>query len=432
MFMLINRPPQALIFHPALCIMGMSKTIKYDVIPLALVLLLLAPVFGQVDPTIIKVLAMGKGHEITVLRPWFTSEPSTSPTLIPMRGDQWSGVSDVQRYMRIYFPRTYDQLTSYEYFTLAQTDLNFLSDRQERWLYRTLSEKQMGAFNTRSVLSALSSYHDPWRNSILSEAFPNDVEAVLSDMSKFQGERGQLIIKRDPDLPSIMGPFKEGIEPLFPNYNGLNTVPKPGSKILSYTRNNQGVGSPIPGQIPHVFYWKWNESVTFTFRDMVTNRFWSTENPYARDVLANIVWFSTGRDLPEDPMKVHKFRQELYEFDIQQGLLLSLLEFAESFGANPSDEYEELGKIRSLRTETTMSYLDRDFDAAYESLDQVIGTLMELQDRATELKNEALLYVYLVEWLAIMGVSLAAGFLLWTIMIRRALYRQVKTTRRTS
>jgi hypothetical protein len=47
---------------------------------------------------------------------------------------------------------------------------------------------------------------------------------------------------------------------------------------------------------------------------------------------------------------------------------------------------------------------------------------------AEEVKNEALLWVYLTEWLSVSGTALIVGFVLWTLMVRRRLYREVETT----
>jgi hypothetical protein len=55
--------------------------------------------------------------------------------------------------------------------------------------------------------------------------------------------------------------------------------------------------------------------------------------------------------------------------------------------------------------------------------------LRSLEDHATRLKDRALLWVYVVEWLTITAASLLTGFAIWTLMIRRALYREVSSTR---
>jgi len=46
-----------------------------------------------------------------------------------------------------------------------------------------------------------------------------------------------------------------------------------------------------------------------------------------------------------------------------------------------------------------------------------------------DLKDKALLWIYIAEWSAVSGTAVACGVVLWTLMIRRRLYREVGTTR---
>jgi len=403
--------------------------------PIFIILLLLsaATVAAQEKPRRIKVIGTGKAESTPILATWFNTEPSTDPIIVATR--VWGDITpqDIKRFMRIYFPRNYEQLLEYEFYFMAQVDMSFFTPQQEKWIFDALSNYEKGGVNTRSIMSTHDWLFLPWRDSPISDAFPNDVEAIAA-ASEHQGEPGELVIKNDADLPNIMKPFKEPIEGVFGQYSGLDTWPKPGSVILSYTRNNRNEGHPVPGQIAHVFYWKWEKSITFTFQDMVYNTFWSpreasTSNPYALDIIANIIWFSTGRELPEDPLKVHDFRRNLYTFNIQKSLLISLLDFAESFGANPDSEYEKLGEIEDIVSDASDDYLDRDFDSAYETVKVALERMRDLEEEASELKNRALFWVYLVEWSVTTGVFLVAGFVLWTLMVKRALYRQVGQTR---
>ena len=393
-------------------------------------------VLAQEKSRIIKVIGTGKAEGMPILTAWFTSEPSTDPIIIPTR--VWGAVStsDIRRFMRIYFPRTYEDLQTYEFFFLAQVDLHFFSGEQQRWIYNALSEGGRGGANTRSIISTHAEFHIPWRDSIISDAFPNDVAAVVEDAENKEGASGPLVVRDGDDIPDIMKSFKPQIESIFTSYGGLNTIPKPGSVVLSYTKNNIGMGSPIPGQIAHVFYWEWNRSITFTLRDMVYNTFWGapgspTTNPYSLDIVTNIIWFSTGRELPGDPFKVHDFRRDLFDFNIQKSLLVSLLDFAEIFGANPANEYRELDAVDEVKREASNYYLDREFEQAYDTLKIALTELKDLEEVATDLKNRALFWVYVVEWSVTTGVLLVAGFILWTLMVRRALYREVRVTRAT-
>ncbi|MBU7004323.1 MAG: hypothetical protein HXS50_02055 [Theionarchaea archaeon] len=377
----------------------------------------------------IKVLGPAKGHEATVLVSWFTTEPSTDATVIATRSDVWVEGMDIQRYMRIYFPRNYQDLLQYEFILMAQVDLTFFTDQQEMWIFNSLGEGQKGGVNTRSVMSALASYNEPWRNSIISQAFPNDVDAVLAIN---EDARGPIRVNDGPDIPDIMKSFKPYIEAIFTTYGGLVTVPKPGSVVLSYMADPRWDGPPERGQIAHVFYWEWEDSKTWTFEDMVTWDFWKGRmrwNPYALDIISNIIWFSTGRELPPDPIRVHELRTNLFNFRLRRSILINLVDFAEKFGANPTGIYSKLGDIDEMIGESEELYLDWQFSSAADLVDSAMEDLLSLEGEASELKDRALLWIFLLEWLVTLGVSLIAGTILWSLMIRRKLYREVGTTR---
>ena len=55
--------------------------------------------------------------------------------------------------------------------------------------------------------------------------------------------------------------------------------------------------------------------------------------------------------------------------------------------------------------------------------------LGEIEEDAIELKNRALLWVYVIEWLAVTGTGMVCAFVLWSIMVRRRLFKEVRTTR---
>ena len=108
-------------------------------VPLALIDLSLA----QEKPRAIKVIGTGKAEGMPVLTTWFTTEPSTDPTIVPTR--VWGAVNptDIRRFMRIYFPRTYDDLLDYEFYFMAQVDLFFFTPEQQQWIYDALTNNQI-------------------------------------------------------------------------------------------------------------------------------------------------------------------------------------------------------------------------------------------------------------------------------------------------
>jgi hypothetical protein len=57
-----------------------------------------------------------------------------------------------------------------------------------------------------------------------------------------------------------------------------------------------------------------------------------------------------------------------------------------------------------------------------------INSLQVLFEEALALKDRALAYLYLSEWLAVTGTLVICGSVLYEIMIRRRVYKVVGTT----
>jgi hypothetical protein len=62
-------------------------------------------------------------------------------------------------------------------------------------------------------------------------------------------------------------------------------------------------------------------------------------------------------------------------------------------------------------------------------LDRAHEGFEALSQRALKLKDRALAWVYLVEYLSVTGTAMASGFILWTLMVRRRAFTEVGTTR---
>ena len=374
----------------------------------------------------------GEGR-MGIIRGWLFTEPSFQGIVIPARTYGQFSVSDVTRMIRIYFPRTFEELTGYDFILLASVDMQFFIDRQTQWMYNAIAEDGLGGMNTRSVQSMSIAWSGSWMNSILSDAFPNDVPAVVSS-GDYQGEifaAGPIVVNDDRGIPAVVRPFKEQIESMFPAYQGVLTVPRPGSTIHTWIRSNlMHLGNPLPGYIPHLFSWRYENATTFTAMDMVCEDFWmGDENPFSLDIIGNVVWHSTNRDLPQDVMRVHALRDLFRHFQLRKFCLVSMFEFAEDFGANTMDIYSRLGEIEGKKAEADHEYLRGDFEASYDRMDSLLKDLRGLEEEAVKLKNRALAWVYFIEWLSVSGTMLMCGVVLWQLMVKRSRYREVAVTR---
>ena len=396
---------------------------------------LLLPAGSAIPEGPARIVAMGKADQgrIELIRGWLLGEPSFQGIVIPARTYGQFGSEDVWKQIRIYFPRTFDELTGYDFILLASVDMQFFTDKQVHWMYESIAEHGLGGINTRSVQSMSTAWSGSWESSVLSDAFPNDALAVITS-GYYQGEtfaEGPIVVNDDRDIPPVVRPFKGPVEDALPAYRGVVTSPRPGSTVYTWVRSGQmQMGDSPAGFIPHLFDWEYGNATTFTAMDMLWEGFWKGDlNPYSLDILVNVVWRSTGRDLPQDAMRVHALRDLFRVFQLRKSLLVSMFEFAENFGANTMDIYASLGEIEEGKAVADREYLQGDLDASHTMMNSLLASLHGLEEEALKLKNRALAWVYFIEWLTVSGTMLICGAVLWQVMVKRSLYREVSTTR---
>ena len=110
-------------------------------------------------------------------------------------------------------------------------------------------------------------------------------------------------------------------------------------------------------------------------------------------------------------------------------MLTGLLDFADSFGANTRGINDRIEEIDELRLASFEKYRAYEFADATEIIESAVSDFAALQKDAMNLKDKALLWTYLTERVAVTGTSLVCWFVVWTLMVRRRLYREVVTTR---
>jgi len=150
---------------------------------------------------------------------------------------------------------------------------------------------------------------------------------------------------------------------------------------------------------------------------------------YYLDFGANLMIYLDGRPVPQDIDLVHSLRATMQGVAIRRSLLMSLLEFCDSFGANTDVIMLRITRLNDRAAEATPLYLQLQFQETLDAYRMIEEDLESVERDAIRLKDRALLWVYLIEWLAVSGVAMVCGSVLWSIMIRRKLYRDVKTTK---
>jgi len=395
------------------------------------------------NPRPAKVLVLGVPSNIRVVASWLEADPLMDPRQVPCRTHltALSG-EDIQRFIRLYFPRTYDKLLESEYIMLIMVEVFHLTDQQQRMIYDAIYKDGRAALQDRSVMSMAEWIAHPWAESIISDAFPSDADKVVSQKFAYELLPLRYVVNTNPKIPPIFTPLRdfEGVETTITPGTSCIAIPKQGAVITTYEIGAfpEGYGGAYPdprfrspGWMPHTMYWKYGNATTWTHSDMLGgDLYWHpAHNPYSIDMLLAEFMFATGRKLPEDVVLVHSLRGKFGNFISTSGFIYSLLDFIDKFGANDREIVGKMNEINGIAKEGKNQYLLQEYQEASATMDNAITAMEDLRHQAMKLKDKALLWVYITEWLVVSGVFLLAGFALWSLMVKRRLYREVKITR---
>jgi hypothetical protein len=157
---------------------------------------------------------------------------------------------------------------------------------------------------------------------------------------------------------------------------------------------------------------------------------WVHEWVYWHDFLLNLIYYSCGIDVPDDPEMMHLLRDSFFEYSARSALLRDMMAFVEKFGANPASISDKLNILEEEKDRVDALYLEQAYSDSLQQLRNVIESMKELEREAVDLKDRALLWIYIIEYLVVMGTSMVTGAVLWTLLVRRRLYKEMGTTRR--
>ncbi len=368
----------------------------------------------------------------------FGREPLTDAVVMP--GREWYGFlpgtspSDVRRMMRLYFPRSYeDMIERYEFILLGSVDASYFTSMQSGWLVKAIEDGGLGALKDSSV--GMSGIGHSWARSRISEAFPVDADAVVRTDYSRHGPC-EYTINEDPSLPPVLTPFKDTFRLSFAIYQWPShprlMIPMEGSQTYSWVRANafREFAYPEKGTFPHVLGWRYGKGYTWCIADYAFGDFWDPRlHEYGPDVMFRMMMHSTGRDLPEDVVLVHRLKERFHEYAEAKSFIFSMMDFVEKFGANTNPLMEKVLGMDEKWERARRLYLSQDYEDSWSLFDQLLADVSGFRDDALRLKNEALFWIYVSEWLVVSGTFLLSSFVAWSLMVRRRLYKEVEQTR---
>jgi uncharacterized membrane protein len=331
----------------------------------------------------------------------------------------------VRRSMRLYIPRTFKDFASkVDLLVLSDTDHFLFTTKQMFMFSKGVVEEGQGLIMAGGFEAfGGAGWGSSWRGSSVEGVLPVEcVDAKSWELSPF--------FARPPE-GAVDHPFVTSLPwETMPTFGGMNIViPRQGSTVLLET---YGAGLTRSKVKPVLIYGEMGKGSSLAHAPDWNPGWGSTvmnEWEYYGDYLVNMAYLSVGMTIPQDLELSHLVRTELADYNVQRTVTVSLLEFAEKFGGNVIDLEERLGETDLLMIEAEDLYLDQDYEAVLRAVGEVRDKLHALNEDAVKVKDQALTWVYFIEWLTVTGTLLVCGFVLWTLMVRRSAYRAVETTR---
>jgi uncharacterized membrane protein len=389
---------------------------------------MLHPAFGAtgIDPR--KVSVLYTGDPFPGITPYLSMREDAFVSVVPVQGsrEHYAGITweDIHKSIRVYMPRTYqDYLDTYDVVILSDTNIRIFTPDQHYWLRDGVLDDGMGLVMVGGLETFAAGFgHISWSGSLTEEILPVTIPTGSPDW--VSGNVQLEVVNPDHEFIGSL-PYDPVPEYMKIGTDGNLAFLKDGATLLARWI------SPKFDNPPCYVTWDIGRGRTYAMCHDWTpgGGYWMSRWDYYRDYAVNLMLFMAQRDLPSEYATVHTYRESIHVLAIGRSNLFSLIEFVESFGGNARAIDEEITTLEDTIGEAREHYLDHDFPVALEGAEAALEGMRDVEELAVRIKNEALLWVYVIEWLSVSGVSLFAGVLLWTLMVRRKMYREVVTTR---
>jgi hypothetical protein len=372
----------------------------------------------------IRVLYIGAPFNTYCAYTVYRNDPLLQNT--PVSGMAWLEPTVIKRALRLYMPRTRREYSDYDVVGFDDATYEHFSPSTLIWMRDSLLEDGVGFFmgGGSGSFGGWANYLD-WGRTPLQEVMPVECTPGRVEFSVNK------VIRFDDDFIRSV-PWDE-----FENHNifGMYNVVelKQGAVQLSEL-SPVGGGRTDPG-------WSWwdvGEGRFFAsptgFRGTLAGGTTSAgvsfiHWKYYPDFVSNMAYFTAGFTPPSDPQLLHTTRQKFREVDYHRQMVIGTMEFVSRFGASMSKVDEKLAEVEENLAQAKGSFIDLELEKSMEELEHILSLLGEADALAVKAKQTALYWLYVIEWLVVTATLLACGSILWSLMVRRKLYRQVHSTR---
>lgn len=369
---------------------------------------------GQSIPGRVRVLFIGEvAASNQLFLDWIKVEPKFLLTTVPC-DLEWVSLKEAKRFARMYLPRSEARLREeqdvmvFEDFSPAVLPLPFFE-----W-GRSAIRDGMGIALIEFAYWGGTNEIQMWMTMEFYGVFP--AETVLNLHPAEAGRTFYRVENEDGplDLPGIES------TPMNSGYHG-DLKPRAGAVVEA---NWRGRGTPA---MVTSTYGEGNTLQLDHGWDNIPGEIRLTYE-YLPDYIFNQIFSIGGIPFPEDLIAVHATRASLLAYSDRKRGTIAVIEFVERFGADYSRVEEHLNSMDERYEEASRLYLDGEYERAGDLLFELLDEFTDVESELVEAKERAFLWIYIAEWTSVLGVGIVCGVSLWTLMVRRRLFRDVDTT----
>jgi len=382
----------------------------------------LTPCLGRVDDSTLKarVLYLGDSSYAPnkLVLQWIIAEPKFRIVIVPC-DTYFIGLPEALRMTRLYLPRSYQALN-------ASQDIVIIHDISPRiipsnvlgFIHQAVRQEGLGLGLICFMFWGGTNEIAVWVSLAFYDAFPADVD-LGTDIPSYLGRTYWSVVKRDPilNLPDIE---KQPMQTL--GNHGGDIWPRPGSVVHAVWKGRNtpvlvtgdyGAGKTLQlGQ-------GWHNPASEVFQ----------KYRYMPDLTYNQLYFLADILPPEDLELAHRARELFMDVRTRKSVTISTMEFVDKFGAKLDRIEEELARLGTDVVDAERNYLEGDFAQAAEILKGIMGAYPTIEEHLADLKNRTLMWIHLYEWISVVSTGVICSMIIWSLMIKRGLYRDVGITR---
>jgi len=329
-------------------------------------------------------------------------------------------IEQIQRSVRTYMPRTYDRYLNNDVIVLSDANKDAFRHDHFSWMKDGVLEEGQGLVMIGGAESfAEIGGYASWKPTGVADILP--CEMILSALT-FSGGTIRVLDWEDEFIDSL--PF-ESIG-AYGHFHSSNNI-QPRSRANYIAELVKGT----MGTLPFLMWWDIGEG-----RTMAQSADWTPAGGsqfmtwrYYGDYCINMMMFLAGQKLPDDLETVYMVRRKIRETNEGLSTLYSMVDIVERFGGSGNTLNQLIQDIQVEKQEALGLYMRAELADALEAFDICLEMCEDTMDEAIEIRDAAAFWVFFTEWCAVTGTAMFAGSLLWFLMIKRRLYREVAYTR---